>query len=151
MPVTPAAWRLDLVACMQVVALVTYTYLLLIYYVLTAPYLPSTASHIALQVLYAVAAAATLALGVAATYVLQAVLKPAELSTLNASAHMPFAGGVTRQTQASRIQMLQQSPQATSAAFARWSALPSLRAAYPGLAAFLNIQACVCGSADVLS
>ena len=61
---------------MQIIALAMYTYLLLIYYVLTAPYLPSTASHIALQVVYAVAAATTLALGVAATYVFQAVLEP---------------------------------------------------------------------------
>ena len=54
---------------LQIVALVLYLYLLLIYYTLTAPFLPSTASHIALQVVYGVAAAATLAFGVTATYV----------------------------------------------------------------------------------
>ena len=52
----------------QIVALALYLYLLLIYYTLTVPFLPSTASHIALQVVYGVAAAATLAFGVTATY-----------------------------------------------------------------------------------
>lgn len=51
----------------QIVALVMYLYLLLIYYTLTAPFLPSTASHIALQVVYAATAAVTLAFGIAAT------------------------------------------------------------------------------------
>ena len=51
----------------QVVALVLYLYLLLAFYILTAPFLPSSASHVAFQVFYGLLAAVTLAVGVAAT------------------------------------------------------------------------------------
>jgi len=53
---------------LQVLALVLYVYLLLAFYILTAPFLPSSASHITFQVLYGVVAAATLVIGVMATY-----------------------------------------------------------------------------------
>lgn len=64
---------------MQILALVMYLYLLLIYYTLTAPFLPSTASHVALQVIYGVAAAAALTFGVIATYVLQSLVSVTKL------------------------------------------------------------------------
>ncbi|KAL0050082.1 hypothetical protein WJX82_004093 [Trebouxia sp. C0006] len=51
----------------QVLALLLYVYLLLAFYILTAPFLPSSASHITFQVLYGVVAAATLVVGVMAT------------------------------------------------------------------------------------
>ncbi len=53
---------------LQVLALLLYVYLLLAFYILTAPFLPSSASHITFQVLYGVVAAATLVVGVMATY-----------------------------------------------------------------------------------
>ncbi len=53
---------------LQVLALVLYVYLLLAFCILTAPFLPSSASHITFQVLYGVVAAATLVIGVMATY-----------------------------------------------------------------------------------
>ena len=53
--------------CLQVLALVLYLYLLLAFYILTAPFLPSTASHVAFEVLYGVVAAATLGVAVMAT------------------------------------------------------------------------------------
>lgn len=52
---------------MQVLALILFVYLLLAFYTLTAPFLPSSASHIALQVLYGLLALFTLGLGVTAT------------------------------------------------------------------------------------
>ena len=65
----------------QILALVMYLYLLLIYYTLTAPFLPSTASHVALQVIYGIAAAAALTFGVIATYVLQSLMSVTQLHT----------------------------------------------------------------------
>ncbi len=52
---------------LQVLALLLYVYLLLAFYILTAPFLPSSASHVTFQVLYGVVAAATLVVGVMAT------------------------------------------------------------------------------------
>ena len=57
-----------LMTILQVLALLLYVYLLLAFYILTAPFLPSSASHITFQVLYGVVAAATLVVGVMATY-----------------------------------------------------------------------------------
>ncbi len=59
---------------LQVLALLLYVYLLLAFYILTAPFLPSSASHVTFQVLYGVVAAATLVVGVMATYDLRSNL-----------------------------------------------------------------------------
>lgn len=47
--------------------MILFVYLLLAFYTLTAPFLLSSASHIALQVLYGLLAVITFGLGVAAT------------------------------------------------------------------------------------
>ena len=63
----PCLLSLDKYMLSQVVALVLYLYLLLAFYILTAPFLPSSPSHVAFQVLYGLLAAVVLAVGVAAT------------------------------------------------------------------------------------
>ena len=51
----------------QSLALLLFVYLLLAFYTLTAPFLPSSAAYTSLQVLYGVLALFTFGFGVAAT------------------------------------------------------------------------------------
>ncbi len=109
---------------MQVLALMLYVYLLLAFYILTAPFLPSSASHITFQVLYGVVAAATLVVGVMATYGPQFNLFLRTRSHVICSFQMfthfaLFAVQQIPQTQDSRIILWERSQQATGAAFVR--------------------------------
>ena len=109
---------------LQVLALLLYVYLLLAFYILTAPFLPSSASHITFQVLYGVVAAATLVAGVMATYGPQSNLSLCTKSRVVCSFQMftlsaLFAVQQIPQTQDSRILLWERSQQATGAAFVR--------------------------------